>query len=194
MTKPRRPSNRLVRVALVTGANHGIGLEVRRQLATRGFAVLLRARDADKARSAANRLGSIGQVEHLVLDVADATSIKNAENEVATKYRHLDVPREQRRNQLRHWGDSSGRRHKRHGNADDHNELDRPSRVCQAFLPMLRKSRASRNREVSSESGSLAQNGRGSACVGFTFDSQRAHQSPAVYADVRVRSPIRGTI
>ena len=91
MTQPRRSSDGSVRVALVTGANRGIGFEVCRQLATRGFAVLLTARDAEKAQSAANRLAGIGQVEPLALDVADASSIKNAENEVATKYGYLDV-------------------------------------------------------------------------------------------------------
>src|SRR5579885_1879406 len=90
MTQPRR-SERSARVALVTGANRGIGFEVCRQLATRGFAVLLTARDAEKAQSAANLLVSIGQIEPLVLDVADQASINKAANEVATRYGYLDV-------------------------------------------------------------------------------------------------------
>jgi NAD(P)-dependent dehydrogenase (short-subunit alcohol dehydrogenase family) len=91
MTQPRRSSQKSLRVALVTGANRGIGFEVCRQLATRGFAVLLTARDAEKAQSAANRLASFGQIEPLVLDVADRHSVDRAANEVASQYGYLDV-------------------------------------------------------------------------------------------------------
>ena len=71
-------ANKTIRVALVTGANRGIGLVVYRQLAERGFAVVLTARDADKARAAADKLKSAGQVEPAVLDVSDARSIPQA--------------------------------------------------------------------------------------------------------------------
>ena len=71
-------ADKTIRVALVTGANRGIGLEVCRQLAERGFAVVLTARDADKARAAAEKLKSAGQVEPAVLDVSDARSIPQA--------------------------------------------------------------------------------------------------------------------
>ena len=161
MTQPRRSSDGSVRVALVTGANRGIGFEVCRQLATRGFAVLLTARDAEKAQSAANRLASIGQVEPLALDVADASSIKNAENEVVTKYGYLDV-----------LVNNAGINYDTWETAEDADingtvmqtittNLLGPWRVCQAFLPLLRKSRAARIVNVSSESGSLAHMGAG---------------------------------
>lgn len=161
MTQPRRSSDGSVRVALVTGANRGIGFEVCRQLATRGFAVLLTARDAEKAQSAANRLAGIGQVEPLALDVADASSIKNAENEVATKYGYLDV-----------LVNNAGINYDTWETAEDADingtvmqtittNLSGPWRVCQAFLPLLRKSRAARIVNVSSESGSLAEMGAG---------------------------------
>src|SRR5690349_7854175 len=84
-------SDRSVRVALVTGANRGIGLEVCRQLAERGFAVLLTARDAAKANSAAKRLAKVGAIEPLALDVASASSIKKAAAEVASRYGCLEV-------------------------------------------------------------------------------------------------------
>ena len=161
MTQPRRSSDGSVRVALVTGANRGIGFEVCRQLATRGFAVLLTARDAEKAQSAANRLASVGQVEPLALDVADASSIKNAQNEVATKYGYLDV-----------LVNNAGINYDTWETAEDADingtvmqtittNLLGPWRVCQAFLPLLRKSRAARIVNVSSESGSLAHMGAG---------------------------------
>jgi NAD(P)-dependent dehydrogenase (short-subunit alcohol dehydrogenase family) len=55
-----------VPVAVVTGANRGIGLEVCRQLAARGYAVVLGARDLDKGRAAAAGLGRSGRDQALV--------------------------------------------------------------------------------------------------------------------------------
>src|SRR4029079_13961854 len=80
-----------VRIALVTGANRGIGFEVCRQLARTGFVVLLSARDARKARAAARSLNSFGRVDSLLLNVADENSIATAAVEVANRYHHLSV-------------------------------------------------------------------------------------------------------
>jgi len=91
MTQLRRPSEKSVRVALVTGANRGIGFEVSRQLATRDFVVLLTARDLAKARAAAENLSSAGRIDPLVLDVANADSIAKGAHDVASRYGHLDV-------------------------------------------------------------------------------------------------------
>ena len=62
------------RVAVVTGGNRGIGLEVCRQLAGRGLKVVLTARDETKAREAASGLAG-GVIPHR-LDVNDAASIE----------------------------------------------------------------------------------------------------------------------
>jgi NAD(P)-dependent dehydrogenase (short-subunit alcohol dehydrogenase family) len=80
-------------VALVTGANRGIGREVARQLAERGYEVILGARDAGKAAEAARELGdSTGaSVRPLTLDVADPESIAVAAESVREQPGRLDV-------------------------------------------------------------------------------------------------------
>lgn len=148
-------------IALVTGGNRGIGFEVCRQLASAGFIVLLTARDARKAKAAADALRSAGRVEPLVMDVADANSIANAAAEVAKQYERLDVLINNAGINYDTWETVA--------NADINGtvmetittNLLGPWRVCQAFLPLLRKSRAGRIVNVSSESGSLAEMGAG---------------------------------
>ena len=63
-----------VPVALVSGANRGIGRETARQLAERGYEVIVSARDDSKAREAAEAVGG----RPLQLDVSDPTSIERA--------------------------------------------------------------------------------------------------------------------
>jgi NAD(P)-dependent dehydrogenase (short-subunit alcohol dehydrogenase family) len=79
------------RVALVTGANRGIGLEVCRQLAVLGHRVVLTARDLSKARAAAATLGSSGSVSAAQLDVVDAGSIRALADDLARNGQHVDV-------------------------------------------------------------------------------------------------------
>jgi NAD(P)-dependent dehydrogenase (short-subunit alcohol dehydrogenase family) len=80
-------------VALVTGANRGIGREVARQLGERGYEVLLGARDAEKAAGAALELAeSTGaSIRPLTLDVADPSSIAAAAESVQSDPGRLDV-------------------------------------------------------------------------------------------------------
>lgn len=80
-------------VALVTGANRGIGREVSAQLAARGYEVLLSARDAAAAEQAASELAAQtgGRVRPLTLDVADPASIASAAQRVARDPGRLDV-------------------------------------------------------------------------------------------------------
>lgn len=79
------------RIALVTGANRGIGREVACQLAGRGFRVVLGARRPDTGRKAAAELGPVGRVEFLEIDIADAASIARAAKQLTTLVDHLDV-------------------------------------------------------------------------------------------------------
>src|SRR3954452_15749732 len=64
------------RVALVTGANRGIGLEVCRQLAARGLRVMLTARDLSKAQEAARSVQSSGEIVPVRLDITDPATIR----------------------------------------------------------------------------------------------------------------------
>ena len=81
------------RVALVTGANRGIGREVARQLAERGYEVLLSARDEEKASAAAGELteSTGARIRPLTLDVSDPRSIAEAAERVRADPGRLDV-------------------------------------------------------------------------------------------------------
>ncbi len=80
-------------VALVTGANRGIGREVARQLAERGYEVLLSARDEAKAGEAAAEVAAQtgAGVSPLTLDVADPASIAAAAQRLEQSPGRLDV-------------------------------------------------------------------------------------------------------
>jgi NAD(P)-dependent dehydrogenase (short-subunit alcohol dehydrogenase family) len=80
-------------VALVTGANRGIGKEVARQLAELTYEILLGGRDEAKATAAAQELSEStgGAVRAVTLDVADPASIEAVAEQVADEQGRLDV-------------------------------------------------------------------------------------------------------
>lgn len=80
------------KIALVTGANKGIGFETVRQLAAKGITVLLGARDEKRGTEAAGRLQADGlDVHFLQLDVNDTASQDNAAKFIADKFGKLDI-------------------------------------------------------------------------------------------------------
>ncbi len=89
------------RIALVTGANKGIGFEVARQLARKGFRVFLGARNREAGRAAAEKLRQEGEkgrtneghdvVTVLQIDVADAESVERAAEEFSRHSDRLDA-------------------------------------------------------------------------------------------------------
>lgn len=80
------------KIALVTGGNRGIGLETSRQLAAQGVHVIVAARDAAKAETAAAEIKAAGgSAESLRLDVTDAASVRAAAHEVERRHGRLDI-------------------------------------------------------------------------------------------------------
>ncbi len=77
-------------IALVTGANKGIGFEVPRTLARLGWRVFLGARNVSAGREAIARIME-GEVTFLEIDVADAKSIQRASEEFSRQADRLDV-------------------------------------------------------------------------------------------------------
>ena len=146
------------KIALVTGATRGIGLETVRQLAATGVHVLLAGRSRDKAVEAALTLQAQGlPVEAIVLDVTDAGSIAAAAREVEQRHGRLDIlvnnagilvddPQK----------GASGQSPETWRKTFDTNVFGLIE-TTQAFLPLLRQSAAGRIVNVSSLLGSLNQ-------------------------------------
>ena len=148
-------------VAVVTGANRGIGLEVVRQLARRGMRVVLGSRDLEKGEAAAQSLTREGgTVFPRQLDVTDQLSIDRLLRDVTADIGQLDVLVNNAGILYDTW---------EQGITADLNvvhtaletNLFGAWRMCQTFLPLLRKSHAGRIVNVSSESGSLTNMGGG---------------------------------
>ncbi len=147
------------RIALVTGANKGIGLEIARQLAQAGVHVIIGARDAGRGNAAVADLASQGLSAAFVrLDVDDEASITAAAAEIAGGHDHLDILV----NNAGIWDWSDG--------LPSRAPLDVVRRtmetnfigalaVTQAMLPLLLKSSAARIVNLSSALGSLSVNG-----------------------------------
>jgi NAD(P)-dependent dehydrogenase (short-subunit alcohol dehydrogenase family) len=76
-------------VALVTGANQGIGLQIAKDLVAHGFAVLVGSRDLERGEVAAKEVGS--DAHALQLDVTDQASIIAAAERVRNEFGRLDV-------------------------------------------------------------------------------------------------------
>src|SRR4051794_22466460 len=80
------------RVVLITGANRGIGLETAKQLASRGFHVVIGARDEASGMRAVEAINAGGgKSSFLHLDVSSSESIRTAATRFARITDHLDV-------------------------------------------------------------------------------------------------------
>lgn len=153
-------------VALVTGANKGIGLQISKELASHGFTVLVGSRNFERGKKAAISVGADARA--IQLDVTDQHSIESAAECIRIELGRLDVLINNAG--ISHAGEP-GRKLEEVGNSG------RPSvasldevrtvfetnvfgviAVTQAMLPLLRKAPAARIVNISSGAGSLALN------------------------------------
>ena len=82
------------RVAVVTGANSGIGYEVARALARKDAIVILACRDKDKGEAALKQIDrdyARAKAEHLQLDLSDLASVRRFADEFTSNYSRLDI-------------------------------------------------------------------------------------------------------
>jgi protochlorophyllide reductase len=81
------------RLALITGANSGLGLETARALAAKGAGLILACRSLARAEQARQQLlpGAGGPIDLLELDLADLTSVREAARQLQDRYGRLDL-------------------------------------------------------------------------------------------------------
>ena len=80
------------KIALITGANKGIGYELARQLGRAGVTVLIGARNANLGNAAAGKLKADGVDAHFIqLDVTKPETIAQAAQTIQTRYGRLDI-------------------------------------------------------------------------------------------------------
>lgn len=81
-----------IRLALVTGANKGIGKEIARQLGGHGYTVLVGSRDTDRGEAAVRELAAEGVDAHAIrLDVTDQSSADAAAKTIEQDFGRLDL-------------------------------------------------------------------------------------------------------
>jgi NAD(P)-dependent dehydrogenase (short-subunit alcohol dehydrogenase family) len=154
-------------VALVTGANQGIGLQIAKDLVTHGFTVLVGSRNLERGEAAAKQIGPDARA--IQLDVTDQASITAAEKRICEELGRLDV--------LINNAAISHTSKRPDMPIAEFAKLTRPSNVSldemravwdtnvfgvlavtQAMLPLLREAPAARIVNVSSGVGSLTRN------------------------------------
>lgn len=142
------------RIALVTGANKGIGFEVARELARMSWRVFLGARNVKTGRAAVEKLSGAGEVIFLEIDVSNEKSIQAAAHELGRQSERLDVLVNNAGILLDDEKDALAITPEMFEATLRTNTLG-PWLVARAFVPHLKKSRAPRIVNVSSSSGQL---------------------------------------
>jgi NAD(P)-dependent dehydrogenase (short-subunit alcohol dehydrogenase family) len=145
------------KIALITGANKGIGYETARQLSTLDTVVLIGARDVERGRRAERELSEGGAEAHFVeLDVTDDKSVASAAEWIEAEYGRLDIL-------VNNAGTPSLSRQRSAPSSTDLDDMRAVYevnvfglvRVTNAMLPLLRRAPGARIVNVSSEVGSI---------------------------------------
>jgi len=145
------------KIAFVTGANRGLGLEIARQLAQAGHTVVIGARDPEKGEEAAELLRTDGlDAETIEIDVDDPASTKRAAQELRDRHGTLDVLVNNAGIAPESRADSAEALNASLFRETFETNLFGPVSVTEQCLPLLRKSKAGRVVNVSTTMGSLA--------------------------------------
>jgi len=140
-------------IALITGANKGIGLETARQLGARGITVLAGARDEARGMAAERALRDEGADARFVsLDMTDAKSVQQAADWIDREYGRLDILVNNAA--IARGGPPSGTDLAEMREVYETNVFG-VIMVTNAMLPLLRRAAAARIVNVSSEVGSI---------------------------------------
>ena len=150
------PARSQLPVAVVTGASQGVGLEVCRQLAALGYAVVLGSRDLRRAESAAKEIDADGErVTPAHIEVDNSVNIDQLATWIQQRYGRVDAIVNNAATPPDRWAIAGTSDLSPVAEALDVN-LFGAWRVIQALLPLLRRSPRPRIVNVSSESGSIA--------------------------------------
>jgi NAD(P)-dependent dehydrogenase (short-subunit alcohol dehydrogenase family) len=147
----------IAKVALVTGANKGIGFEIARQLARRGIMALMGARDAARGEAAVERLKQEGlPAWPLVIDVTDPAGIAAASARVDSTFGRLDIL-VNNAGILVDFGVSIADLSAEALQRTLSTNTIGPLLVCQAFLPLMKRNGYGRIVNIASTLGSLTE-------------------------------------
>lgn len=155
-------------LALVTGANRGIGLEVCRQLAHIGASVILTSRDEAKGQQATEKLQAEGiKVIYHPLDVTDAHSVEVMRKFVATEFSRIDILINNAAIHYDTWQQTLDADLGTVQEALDTNLLG-PWRLSIALIPLMLKNNYGRIVNVSSGAGAMHEMGGGTPAYGIS--------------------------
>lgn len=142
-------------IALVTGANKGIGYEIARGLGARKIVVLIGARDEARGHAAAENLKAEGiDARFVPIDVTDNETIRRAAQWIEDQFGRLDILVNNAG--IAEWGFKPSDADLSKVREVYETNLFGPMAVTQAMLPLLRRSKRGRIVNVSSALGSLA--------------------------------------